>query len=326
MMTDAASGRLVLRETSRAVDCYATSEAWQGFLDTAFPNIQVDDIASGAFRANVLRMDVHDVSLSLIATQKHSVERTLGCVSRGHADYAKLMWSLNGELQIEQDRRRATLRPGLLSICDTARPYRIEVPDNAEFLVMSLPYAKLSGWLKMSEGMTGRPLSGLAFDASLASLITLIQKADVGQINDCETVLASVNEMIAAALARCAMALSGTKSRDQQKFVAAMQLIRQHVLDHELSPDFLANKLHMSKRSLYLLFQENQSSPATAISDARFERVLQLLRDPSLDQQTISRAAIDCGFGNLQAFSKAFRKRYGASPREWKSRSKSAVH
>lgn len=325
-MMNSAATRLVSREASRAVDCYPTSEAWQGFLDTAFPNIQVDDIASRAFRANVLCMNVHDVSLSLISAQKHSVERTLACVSRGHADYAKLMWSLNGELQIEQDHRRATLTPGLLSICDTARPYRIEVPDNAEFLVMSLPYAKLSGWLKMSEGMTGRPLSGLAFDASLASLITLIQKADVSQINDCETVLASVNEMIAAALARCAMALSGTKSRDQQKFVTAMQLIRQHVLDQELSPDFLANKLHMSKRSLYLLFQENHSSPATAISDARFERVLQLLRDPSLDQQTISRAAIDCGFGNLQAFSKAFRKRYGASPREWKSRSKSAVH
>lgn len=317
------SGSLLI---SRAVDCYSTSEAWQGFLDTAFPNILVDDIASKAFRANVLRMSVHDISLSLISAQKHSVERTVGCVSRGHADYAKLIWLLNGELHVVQDRHHARLTSGLLSICDTARPYRIEVTCDAEFLVMSLPYSKLPGWLKISEGMTGRPLSGLAFDASLASLITLINKADISQINDCETVLVSVNEMIAVALSRCAMALSGTKNRDQQKFVAAMHLIRQHVLDPELSPDFLANKLHMSKRSLYLLFQENQSSPATAITDARFERVLQLLRDPSLDQQTISRAAIDCGFGNLQAFSKAFRKRYGQTPREWKSMSKSAGH
>lgn len=155
--------------------------------------------------------------------------------------------------------------------------------------------------------------------------------------SEVETVLNAATDMLAAALARGAARLGDDPSREAGRFASALELIRQRALDPAFTPDTLAALLHMSKRSLYLLFQAQGLSPAQAITDARFDyarEALQALHQAdryrgdsaaggtpgtSLQAaQTISRIALDCGFSSLAAFSRAFRNRYGVSPSGWR--------
>jgi AraC-like DNA-binding protein len=41
-----------------------------------------------------------------------------------------------------------------------------------------------------------------------------------------------------------------------------------------------------------------------------------LLRDPALD---IGDVSLRCGYADLSAFGKAFRRRFGISPRDWRA-------
>lgn len=100
-----------------------------------------------------------------------------------------------------------------------------------------------------------------------------------------------------------------------------IQLIRMEVLLHLADSGFsveqLANRLGMSRSVLYRRVSEcHGSSPAELIRDIRLERAAELLIES--DEQ-VSTIAFSTGFRSVSAFSRAFTRKMGASPRSWRS-------
>lgn len=99
-----------------------------------------------------------------------------------------------------------------------------------------------------------------------------------------------------------------------------VQMIRMEVLLHLADPDFsvevLAGRLGMSRSVLYRRVSEyHGASPAELIRDIRLERAANLLIES--DEQ-ISTIAFSTGFRSVSAFSRAFTKKMGVSPRRWR--------
>lgn len=104
--------------------------------------------------------------------------------------------------------------------------------------------------------------------------------------------------------------------------VDVVRLIRMEVMLHLHDPDFsigqLARRLGMSRSALYRQVAElGESSPAELIRDLRLEEAAKQLLESSDQVSTIAYAT---GFRSVSAFSRAFSKKMGVSPRLWRSR------
>lgn len=102
-----------------------------------------------------------------------------------------------------------------------------------------------------------------------------------------------------------------------------MAQIRMEVLLHLADPDFsvdqLARRLGMSRSVLYRRVAESfESGPAELMRDLRLEEAAKLLRET--DSQ-VSSIAYATGFSNVSALSRAFSRKMGVSPREWRRQS-----
>lgn len=84
------------------------------------------------------------------------------------------------------------------------------------------------------------------------------------------------------------------------------------------SIDSLAKKYGCSRRHLNRLFHERFGISVSALKmEMRLLKALTLLRNP--DSKVCSIAA-ECGFHHLSLFSARFRKRFGASPNQWREK------
>jgi AraC-like DNA-binding protein/ligand-binding sensor domain-containing protein len=93
-----------------------------------------------------------------------------------------------------------------------------------------------------------------------------------------------------------------------------------HLADPEFNVDQLAQRLSMSRSVLYRRVGDvTNVSPAELIRDIRLEQAAALLQD---SQEQVSSIAYATGFKSVSAFSRAFSKKMGCSPRLWREEQK----
>jgi AraC-like DNA-binding protein len=98
-------------------------------------------------------------------------------------------------------------------------------------------------------------------------------------------------------------------------FASACRLIEAQRGDAGLTADTIAQAIGCSRASLYRLFEQRGLSVAEHIRAVRLNHGRALLRDPRLG---IGDIALRCGYDDLSAFGKAFRRRFGMTPRDWR--------
>ena len=97
------------------------------------------------------------------------------------------------------------------------------------------------------------------------------------------------------------------------------RLIEAHLSEAELSADWIAGRVGVSRSKLYALFDEF-GGVAAYVRDRRLRRALLMLTDASQGRRSIYDIALACGYGSDTAFSRAFRARYGVPPADARRR------
>lgn len=95
----------------------------------------------------------------------------------------------------------------------------------------------------------------------------------------------------------------------------ALAVIAQRVAEPGLNPDDIASAVHVSRRALYQLFEQQGLRPAQAIRDVRLQRCMEAISDPRQQNRRITDIALDFGFSHAATFCRQFTRRYGLSPR-----------
>ncbi|MGO1078952.1 helix-turn-helix domain-containing protein [Inquilinus sp. CA228] len=97
-------------------------------------------------------------------------------------------------------------------------------------------------------------------------------------------------------------------------FAAAKRYIEQNYHRHDLHVDEIAAALRCSRTQLYRVFSENETAIAEYIRETRLKRSHQILG--AHGGADIAAVAYLCGYTDLSAFGKAFRRRFQQSPSE----------
>lgn len=256
-------------------------------------------------------------AIAVITGGGSSVSRSRQQAGAADRGYFKILWQLSGRCRLEQFGAGIDLTRGHVAIYDITRPYRLDMDRDSRFVVLSLDTAEFPGWsCPLARDEPHRLAPGSAGQAGLMALMSLLRTDADG--DDAELVIDAVSSLMLAAVERSAV--RGIEQRDHSRLTRARRIVQARLTDPELGPDLLANALGISRRSLYLLFQHEGTTPAAYIRAQRLQQCRDALAGEHETHRTLTEIAHDYGFFDSAHFSRSFRAAFGASPSAWRRR------
>ncbi len=250
-----------------------------------------------------------DVVLATIAASAQHVTRDRRHIARCPRDLAIFVLQLEGRGIIEQDGRAAQLEPGDLALFDTSRPYALRMNGPFRHLVLHCPQDRLQGRIAAPHLVTATTISGRSGLGAVAGGI-------LGAFHRERHALDGASAQIVAEhfLDLAAMALAERESPAASQYDRLRMLIRARLRDPALTPALIAAAGGLSLRQAQRLFAQHGRTISRAILEDRLSRCRDELMMDATDA-TITAIALRWGFNDSAHFSRAFKARFGATPR-----------
>ncbi|MFM0133662.1 AraC-like ligand-binding domain-containing protein [Paraburkholderia sediminicola] len=296
---------------------------WREVLCEAF--VLLDPVLKSdatRFRGHVESRALYSTSQARIASRAQTNSRRWEEIRRNPVEFCFANFLSEGSCVVRQDGREALVSPGNFFIVDTTRPYHLDFREDWSVLSFRIPRNQLASRLAEPRLATARAVRGDTGLGLVASRFaqSLDQLADDASVETQEGLSTALNSVIALALG----ATFETKDADR---VSARKALRQavetyivdHLADPELTPETIATRFGVSRRTLYSVFEDNSLSVVGLI---REQRLLRSARDLlTAKSGNVLAIAMRWGFNDASHYSRLFKSRFGVSPRDFASQS-----
>ena len=286
---------------------------WGDAVQRSFGRLRSQTYGDERFRGEIRGFQLGELRICRLDASRHRVERISGASGASDPGDLKMVVQRRGCSLFEQDGRRAWLAPGAWSIYDTTQSYTVSNPQDVLQDVLLLPRARiLEGAPELSKLLV-RPLTG-ARGMGRVACESIARALATGEPGLGETILRQVRLAL--------LELSGRHpalgARDVLRERTAA-LVCERLRDPALDVGVIAAALGSSKRALHKAFEDRGPSLSRFLWQARLECARRQLEDPREAARTITSILLGAGFSSAAHFSRMFRQRYGASPREWRA-------
>jgi AraC-like DNA-binding protein len=253
------------------------------------------------------------------AALRFSPHSTSGArVVKRHAPRLLLTVNKEGPTYVSQDGRESSIGADDIFLIDPSRPFHIE---SGEILTHSvyLPAAPLRALIPRVDAFTARAIDGRKGAGAVfrAMLDELFAQAPTLSEDEADGVADILPHALAAALATLddPGRLSGSSLRLLHK-QRIKRFARENLSDPDLDVRSIALAVDLSPRHVYELFSDEPLPLMKWIWNERLEQCRRELSSEALRARPVGEIAYSWGFSNVSHFSRSFRTRYGASPRE----------
>lgn len=259
------------------------------------------------------------ISVSLVTTCGTSADRTARLAHRAESDDVHLSLQRSSTGIVTAGGGSASVRPGAVTVYATDRPYYLDYSwtDQQQLIVqvsrssLGLPASMLEDAmhrLSLPEGVR-QPAARNLF--SYAAALPGDKVADKART-------AGVLRDLAAVMIRSSFGEgSGVPRTSGGLRHAVQEYLRRHAARPGLDMDEVARAHFVSRRRLYQVFEEDGASPAMFLRTERLRVAERLLCEEPF--RTIEWIAYEAGFRDLTTFTRAFRRQFGCTPREWRA-------
>ncbi|MBL3688231.1 helix-turn-helix domain-containing protein [Leucobacter zeae] len=271
------------------------------------------------------RTIVRGLHVSRLGIDAHSAERTPALIADGVDDVMLVIPPATGVCELAQHGRGGFLPPGSVTLCELDAPFRFELQDRADDLVL----VQVSRALLGVSRRTVRRVSALPIGPSTpaqpalrAVLETLGCDPAAGPVgapadDGVAESLADVTVRLVATVIRAFLTgVDGAPPREAQLEELRASMQRQ-LGDATLTVDRLAAQHFLSVRQVHALFAEQGDSPAAYLRRIRLARAAGMLAVRASAGVTVRSVAHENGYADAAAFSRAFSRAYGARPGSW---------
>ena len=240
-------------------------------------------------------------------------------------DDGAFLMNLKGTHRVEQKGRDFLLGEGEGVFTSCADASRIVHGGASEMLVLRFPKA---GVAPLVDGLDDRwarriprelpalrllrgYLAGAWDDQARAGLE--LQRSLVTHVYDLIAVMMGATRDTAA--------IAQERGLQAARLHAIKQDIERNLAREDLSVAALALRHRCTARSIQRMFEAEGTTVTEYVLAQRLARAHSLLGDPRRRAEKISAVALDCGFGDVSYFNRAFRRRYGRAPSDVRAQS-----
>ncbi len=279
--------------------------------------------SASQFRASATSFNIDAIKINRITTSPLRVIKTPRLIRSSADPGMSICLMKRGRAIYEYEGESHYLAPGDVILTDLSKCYAIEFSKTSSLYTIMIPPAIASITLPQARDMTGSMLTSdtgigsFAIDM-LGSLMRRQSELNAGSANSVHIRDTLLHLLCGAYYFDGNSILRLPEQKSNRKFEQLLKFINDHLADHDISLEAIAAEFHISKRQVYQLFAEIGITPARYIWLCRIEQAARKLSNPQNAAETVSTIAFNCGFNNIQHFSKLFKKYYGVAPREYK--------
>lgn len=283
-------------------------------LETAQTTTDVFHGTAASGRVGALR-------LSSLTAGPLRVRRTESSVARHEDDFYKLSLQLSGTAVIEQDGARSRLTPGDLALCDTSRPYGFTYESPFSTVLVLVPRPLIPLRPETLRAVTGQRI---APDKGVGAIVAPFLRSLTEQSAHCAGPEVSRLADGAVSLVTALLCERLNRTTPMAPHLATTLRIRdyieRHLADPDLTPDVIAGAHGISRRYLFKLFAQEQTTVAGWIRTRRLEHCARDLADPATRDQPVAAIAARWGLLDSRHFARVFKAAYGETPRDYRRR------
>jgi AraC-like DNA-binding protein len=294
---------------------------WQDIVCDIFVGLDCRSDLHNAFWGAVAQSRVGPAAFTRVDSCAQNVLRTPARIARTSEDFVLVALGNSGVNGVYQDGREAIVSAGQFVIYDTTRPYELRFDDNFSQTIFQVPRKLLQQRLGSFDGLTAttfcndRPLERLVYDylIGMARTVDHVDSATGARLLD------QALDLVAMAFAERMHDRLPEQSFHRSALLYRLKnYILTHLRDPELSMTRAAATVGISTRYASDLMASEQIAFRSYVQAQRLERCARDLSDPAQAARHVSDIAFAWGFNDLAHFSRIFKQRFGASPREWR--------
>jgi AraC family transcriptional regulator, positive regulator of tynA and feaB len=263
---------------------------------------------SAGFAARVETRELGSVVRARIDSQPQLTAHGDREIARSRGEYVFVNLQLRGRChvrhQVGHRDVRSVVRPGQFVVLDTTEPYHLRFDEPWRMLSYRVPHDRLGGRprpSRLGSAIDGGSGTGHVVRALMRSLWRWDEAAAD------EDLERSFTAVVAAAL-------GGPREDDPDDLRAA---VLRHIAADPGSPELtvgaVARRFAVSPRSLHAAFAGHDTTFAATVRRMRLDRCARAIADPA-EHATVTAIAARYGYRDPSAFSRAFRREYGAAP------------
>lgn len=302
---------------------HSALENWQRSMQSVCGNYETRlAFNSALFIGDVYAREHAGLTLAHLKTNAGLISRSAKA-DREDDRYCFLVSQRSGCSRITQNGLTLQLTPGDLVLMDSVGSCEITPLGLIEHASLHLPREEVLGAFRRERPLFGKVSSRCTSGRMLRLLIDQLYVNEEGihaDASEGEAMLSAFTSLLGPALtqreqeAEIADSIAGNSLRRQ-----ARQLIDESLTHPNLTPIALANRLQISVRQLYRLFEEQGDSVCRYIQRTRLQRSASDLANPNLRRESITAIAYKWGFTDSAHFSRAFKKQFDQSPKDYRA-------
>ncbi|MGK5113786.1 helix-turn-helix domain-containing protein [Geodermatophilus sp. CPCC 205506] len=265
------------------------------------------------FAARVETRPLVEVNRARIVSQPQETLHGVREVADTDAAYYFVNLQLAGRCAVRQGGRESVVGPGQFTVVDTTEPYSFDLDGVWHMVSYRVPHAHLSSRLGGRRPSTAVAVGG----AGAGGVVTALMHAlwQVGDEVDRTGTRDLEQSFVSAVAAATAAGVEPGRFDRGAVRAAVLQHVRDHLGDRTLSVTTVCRRFAISPRTLHNLFADAEDSFGATVRAMRLDRCALVLA-AAAPTVTVTEIATAHGFDDPSSFSRAFRRRFGVSPRE----------
>ena len=308
--------------TTRGVDMSGRSRHWHDTIARTYFPLDLTFARPEAFDGELTSWNLGDVSLSRLTSDALMYRRLPKHFREPGPEEFLVTLPAKSELRFAQGGKEVRANPGAFFIERSHEPYEFSHAEAADLWVMKVSLDMLGGRVRAPDRFCS-----LEFDATnganglFVDMVHLIpQRYDAMTEETRSTVGRQLVDLLALALQSDERVLQSGGSTVRSAHLARIEgFVRRHIDDPDLGPDEVAAGCGISVRYLHELLRDTNQTLGQWIRDQRLAAAQEDLANSS-DKRSIGAIAYARGFADQAQFSRAFRARYGITPKEARAR------
>jgi AraC-like DNA-binding protein len=230
----------------------------------------------------------------------------------------QLVYARRGSIATLMGGRRFMVEPGQFVLLDNTRFYQMEMHTEHEAVDLMMPQAWVEKHLPDPGALLARPVAahsgwGAPLGALLEAMLDGLDSAPLPR-----PLLAEQFGQLLGLATGFHEPGEGTRHRGQLARRILRRIERDYA-DPELSPERVAAACGISRRYLQTLLAGSGTSFVQELNATRLDRASDLLSDSRARTLSVADIAYRSGFLDPGYFARAFRKRFGITPSEWRA-------